>query len=221
MNCTRAHETPIESLLDAPDSPESIDFLAHCERCDACSAELTRHRNRSKDTGLRRQMLAIGCILVVGALLLFWLGFGTTSQRSDRTSAGSSPIAANPPLPQLPRAAKPAQNPAGSVHSLGTGGRVEITIDPEQPDRPVAFRLELGESPPNAEPPGVRIIATDGRILELEGALADDRMTTSIEVPTEFLSPGRYMVEVKTTELTHFPLRRYVIVVQSSSAEFE
>ena len=41
----------------------------------------------------------------------------------------------------------------------------------------------------------------------------------TIEVPAEFLSPGRYLVEVKTTEATHYPLLRYVIVVRSSQAE--
>ncbi len=67
MNCTKAHETPIENLLAAPDSPETVDFLAHCELCDACSAELERHRSRSTGAGSDRKMLAVGCAVAANA----------------------------------------------------------------------------------------------------------------------------------------------------------
>ena len=43
----------------------------------------------------------------------------------------------------------------------------------------------------------------------------DDPTRASVEIEPGWLDPpGRYMVEIKTKERTHFPLRRYVIEVR-------
>ncbi len=51
--------------------------------------------------------------------------------------------------------------------------------------------------------------------LEIRGALHEaDRRSARFELQADWLSPGRYIIEMKTTERTHFPLRRYVLEVR-------
>ena len=65
------------------------------------------------------------------------------------------------------------------------------------------------------EPRPVRLIGPDGRVLETVGALdTDDRRSARVEIDPAFLRPGRYVVEMKTTERSHFPLRRYALEVR-------
>ena len=225
MTCTRAHETPIEDLLAAPESPECVDFLQHCEICEACSAELARQRSRVRGAASSKKMLVVGFAVALTALVLLatdswreWVGLGVADQsQSDGvpvvdSRSGEIHTMAATPTPDILDA---------STHQLVSGQTIEISIDPDRRSQPVAFSLRLGEGSTNDEPRSVRLIATDGRVLELDGVLANDRMSASIDVPAEFLLPGRYLVEVKTTEATHFPLRRYVVVVQSARADAE
>ena len=223
MTCTRAHETPIEDLLAAPDSRECVDFLQHCEICEACSAELARQRNRARGAASSEKMLVVGFAVALTALVLLatdswekWVGLGAADQpQSDGvpvvdSRSGEIHTMAATPTPDILDA---------STHQLVSGQAIEISIDPHRRSQPVAFSLSLAEASTDDEPRPVRLVASDGRILELDGTVANDRMAASIEVPAEFLSPGRYLVEVKTTEATHFPLLRYVVVVRSSQAE--
>ena len=79
------------------------------------------------------------------------------------------------------------------------------------------MRVSLGLPEPSAdaEPRPVRLVSQpDHRILELAGALEADRRAATIEVDPGYLQPGTYLVEMKTTERSHFPLRRYFIVVR-------
>ena len=76
--------------------------------------------------------------------------------------------------------------------------------------------LSLGLPTSPAGPLPVRILAADGRILETAAAVyGDDPTRASVEIEADWLgSPGRYIVEIKTKERTHFPLRRYAIEVR-------
>jgi len=62
----------------------------------------------------------------------------------------------------------------------------------------------------------VRLIAEDGRVLESPGSVRDDdRERAEVAIEPDWLNrPGRYIVEVRTTEKTHLPLRRYAIRVR-------
>lgn len=164
-------------------------------------------------------MLAVGFAVALTVIVSMWMGwtnFGaadppqTDDTRADANRSGS--------IRAMVATAKP--DVAGvPQYRILSGETIEISIAPQRGNQPVAFSLGLGEPSRDDEPRAVRLIATDGRILELNGALAADRMTAAIEVPAEFLSPGRYLVEMTTTEATHFPLRRFVVVVRSTQAE--
>ncbi len=61
-----------------------------------------------------------------------------------------------------------------------------------------------------------RVISSDSREYALSATIrGEDRLRASVAIPTEFLAaPDRYIVEIKTTEQSHFPIRRYVILVE-------
>ena len=63
-------------------------------------------------------------------------------------------------------------------------------------------------------PRPVRILAENREPLILEAVVADhDPAGASLELPSDGLPPNRYILAVKTDEKTHFPLRRYVLLV--------
>jgi hypothetical protein len=80
---------------------------------------------------------------------------------------------------------------------------------------PVSLSLQLPEPSADAEPRPVTLLSIqDQRVYTTQGRLDDGRTTATIEVPADFLRPGTYLVQLKTTERTHFPLRRYVVEVR-------
>ncbi len=97
---------------------------------------------------------------------------------------------------------------------LFSGDELEIPVSILPAGEPVHLSLGLPATPAGFLP--VRVLATDGRILETIGAVGEDDPTRArVEIEAGWLaSPGRYIVELKTKERTHFPLRRYAIEVR-------
>ena len=98
--------------------------------------------------------------------------------------------------------------------SIRSGDTLQIPAGALAGDEPAVLDL-LFPVPTDAEQLPVRVVAFDGRQLEAQGVIqAEDRRSASVEIPGDWLSPGRYLVELETTERTHFPLRRYMVEVQ-------
>lgn len=101
---------------------------------------------------------------------------------------------------------EPAQTVALDRDELPMTGRVGVD-------------LVLGEPSADARPLWGRILSFDvdreNRVRELEAAvIGDDRARARIQVPVDFLTRDTYLIEVKTTEKTAFPLRRYRLEVR-------
>ncbi len=121
-----------------------------------------------------------------------------------------------------PRRARQVATPEDSgIDDLGfvelqlfSGDELAISVSNLPAGEPGYLSLGLPTSPAGSL--SVRVLATDGRILETTGVVYEDDPTrVSVEIEPGWLdSPGRYMVELKTKERTHFPLRRYVIEVR-------
>lgn len=80
---------------------------------------------------------------------------------------------------------------------------------------PVRVSLGLAEPSADADPRPVHLLSIDDeRVFSTEGRLDGERSVATIEIDSEWLRPGSYLVQMKTTERSHFPLRRYVIVVR-------
>ena len=75
--------------------------------------------------------------------------------------------------------------------------------------------LVLPEPSADAEPRPVTVHSmADQRVYSTQGRLDPERRVATIDVPSDFLKPGTYLVQMKTTERTPFPLRRYVLEVR-------
>jgi hypothetical protein len=144
------------------------------------------------------------------------VGFAAAQWLWPRSAPAPEPPAAAAPEP--PPAAPPPATPVATQQGelrLTSGGRIAIEAAALEPGRPVVLLLDLGAPSRSDEPRPVRIASEDGRVLDAQGGLEGERQDARVEVDPEFLSrPGRYLVEVRTTEQSPFPLRRYVIEVR-------
>jgi hypothetical protein len=128
--------------------------------------------------------------------------------------AEPSPAASPAPVaPAEPAAPDVAVVSPGNVR-IESSGEVAIDASSLQPGEPVVLHLVLGEASRTEDPRPVRILSPDHRVIEGQGALDGDRREVRFEFDSAFLRPGRYIVEVKTTEMSHLPLRRYAIQVR-------
>jgi hypothetical protein len=94
---------------------------------------------------------------------------------------------------------------------LASGEAVTLEAAALEAGTPVALRVFLGEPSKTAEPLAVRVYAADGRANRTQGLLGGDRLDARVEIDPAWLAPGRNIVEVVTTERSHFPMRRYAI----------
>ncbi len=126
----------------------------------------------------------------------------TTGPAVAPAPAASPAAPASPQAPSEPHAIAPTQTLVLERSAFPSSG-------------PVRVSLELPETSADAEPRPVRLVSQpDHRILELSGSLESDRSAATIEIDSNYLEPGTYLVEMKTTERSHFPLRRYFIHVR-------
>jgi hypothetical protein len=117
-----------------------------------------------------------------------------------------------PPPPAAPRPAVP--DAAGELR-IASHETIQIDAASLVPGKPVVLRLVLGEPSKNGDPRPVRVFSADRRVFEGQGVLGESLSDARFEIDPAFLSvPGRYVVEIKTTELSHFPLRRYGLEVR-------
>ncbi len=167
--------------------------------------------NERPARGARFERIAFGVGLVVLFTVAYWsMPESAPPPEFDATTLEPTPID-EPEAASLPEEIT-ATSPETPLPPTG-----RLVIDPEQLEAglPLTVHLGLPEPSRNEEPRPVRLISQpDNRILELEGRLSGDRTSAAIAIDPAYLTPGVYLVEVRTTERSHFPLRRYGIVVR-------
>ncbi len=152
-------------------------------------------------------LILVVATAVAGLLLVLW------------SSGGRVPGAADPaPAPQ--QAAQPvkAADPEPATladYTLRSGEIAKIEAAALPGDRPLALDLALVEPSRTAEPLAAQVRDMNRRVLDLQAAVAvDGRMSARLEIEPGWLLPGSYLVEVRTTERSHFPIRRYPLEVR-------
>jgi hypothetical protein len=81
--------------------------------------------------------------------------------------------------------------------------------------RPLVVELLLVEPSTHAEPLPAQLRDATGRAFALLAAVElGERMSARIELEPGWLRPGSYLVELRTTERSHFPIRRYPFAVR-------
>jgi hypothetical protein len=150
-------------------------------------------------------IFAIAALVGFAVAHWMWPGHGAAPARP-----AAAPAAAPPESHAVPQ---PASSDDLRISSGETIAIESSTIDPS---RPVVLHLVLGEPSRTDEPRPVRILdAEDGkRNVEGRAILGAGRSEARFEIDPSFLHPGRYIVEVKTTEPSPLPLRRYVLEVR-------
>ncbi len=149
-----------------------------------------------------RRIVLVLC--AVAALAVLWL-------RVSRQNEAAAPA----PAPVVAVAPPPAEIPAlPSNPRIESGGTLTIDSRALEPGKPLVVKLVLGEPSRSDEALAVRMLSEHDGVHEGAGALSSERTDVSFAINPAWLHPGRYIVEVKTTEQTHFPLRRYVIEVR-------
>jgi len=173
----------------------------------------------SRSASVSRWVVAAGAIAVAVAvasgLRICWSPVSpeNPSPGAREESPPRAAVASDPPTPREAAPELPAPNLDGLV--LRSGATLEIARASLSSDEPVVVNLLLPEPSRASEPLAVRVVAFDGRTLETRGALHEaDRRSARFELQADWLSPGRYIIEMKTTERTHFPLRRYALEVR-------
>jgi hypothetical protein len=154
---------------------------------------------------------------VVGVLLALGIGYALRPN-AERTAppdvpAAPAPQAASEPTPAAPDV--PAPPAATGTPIAKAGGTLQLDRAAFPASGPVRVSLELPVTSADDSPRPVRLISQpDHRILEISGAVESGRTAATIAVDSGYLQPGTYLVEMETTERSHFPLRRYFIIVR-------
>jgi hypothetical protein len=126
-------------------------------------------------------------------------------------------VPAAAPAPAVaPLSPRPAVPDAAGELRIATHETIQIDRASLVPGKPVVLRLDLEVPSRSDEPRPVRVISmADRRLIEGQGILGEGLADARLEIDPAFLSvPGRYVIEVKTTEISHFPLRRFAIEVR-------
>lgn len=153
-------------------------------------------------------VLAVGMAATAVGLVAFSI---LDTERALPPESAPPPAAEPAPSSGVAAAAPAASGPL----AVGSGQTLTLSATSLPAARPLAVELRLPEPSADADPRPVRVYAPDGRQLEIQAPLADsERRGVRVEIPAAWLAPGRYVVEVETTERSHFPLRRYVLQVE-------
>jgi len=234
MSCTRAQHLDIATLLASPDAAETIDFVRHCERCEPCATALAEHTRalRRNGSGSRTALITAAAAAGLAAVFLLALWLGRSAGEGDApaaepTAERASPAATASAPPAAPAArtgtsdtsetapTQPVDINSGELR-LASGQEVLITASSLPSGDPLVLHLDAPAEALQRETHAVRIIAADGRVLETTAIPASDtHQSARLEIDAGWLTPpGRYVVEIKTSERTPIPLRRYAIEVR-------
>jgi len=154
--------------------------------------------------------------VAVGLLTLSLRFVGGDGSRTVPAATLPSPVETQAARSAALPSPMPEKNAIGPADlTLLSGETLEISADALPAGRAVALNLQLTEPSADGDPLAGRILS-EGRVpLDLSAAiLGEDRRTARVEIEAGWLSPGRYVIEVQTTERTHFPLRRYALEVR-------
>ena len=158
--------------------------------------------------------IVVGAVVVAAALAL-WLAPQPDEEVAPTVSesaAPETPPEPSPPVPTSPPAPAGVYDPDRVMKS---GGTWIIAVATVPTDRPVVLNLEVPAPPAGTEFLGVRLLAEGREPFEAPAAIVGEaRDRARVEVPPGWLAAGRVVVEVKTTEKTHFPLRRYALEIR-------
>jgi hypothetical protein len=119
------------------------------------------------------------------------------------------------PPPSSGTGGPPEAGTASEGRVIASGGTLVLASAELPAGQPLALSLDLEVRPERFDPHPTRIMTVGREPLDIVAVIdPTDPTRAQIEVPPGWLAPGRYVVDVKTTERSHFPLRRYQILIE-------
>jgi predicted phage tail protein len=157
-----------------------------------------------------RAMVIVACALVA-------LMFAVVLTGRDARKGASTPPA--PPTTESEATAGSQSGPGDSTASgqpapLLSGKTLVVSRESLASGRPLVVQLQLSEPEASGAQLEGRIV-TEGRTHDLSATVAGEAADLAqVEIEADWLTPGRYVIEIHTSERSHFPLRRYAIEVR-------
>lgn len=185
---------------------------------------MERHETGHRQRGAAQRSVVIGTAVAGFAALAVYavvMGGGDVPGPQAPTPLERLPARGPAPAPEATDEASAAEDAPIEVPpsdadvvlvSGVTAGPVHARALPT--DAPASIDLVLPITIEGAEVLAARILAEGREPLILEGAVrGPNREVVRLEVPPGWIEPGSYLIEVKTTERSHFPLRRFALIV--------
>lgn len=170
--------------------------------------------SKQKHQWLGRVVLWLGAGLLVVAVIRSVSVTETepTGPTDDRVGVASIKVKAVDDHP-----ANPNEQEVEQVDfDLTAGETMSVAVQDLPTERSLGLNLLLPTALPSADALPARIVAMDGsRELKLPDALvANDRGKVQVQIESDWLLPGRYRIEIKTTEPSHPAPRRYLLEIR-------
>lgn len=160
----------------------------------------------SKRTGL--WVAAISGALVF-AVAGWWSGWWEVSGAPADSKVAKARVAATM------GESSPTPDPVDSVPRIAEHGRLSLDVDELPEEGPLALILDLPDEARTGGPRSVRVVSVDGRRIDTTASpVAGTGTGVRLEIDSDFLSRGLYMIEIDTAEPTALHLRRYVLEMQ-------
>ncbi|MBW2294011.1 MAG: hypothetical protein JRG94_17115 [Deltaproteobacteria bacterium] len=175
---------------------------------------------REGATNLRLIVAVCGIGLVIGAWFAMGPEWGTQDPGSKTIDV--PPSDSTPSHSDVNSSSKgpgntsdvPLELPAPDYH-IAESGRLTIKAESLRGKEMLTLGLALADEARGEAPLAVRVVAVDGRVLDITAASIDGKGGgVRLTIEADWLRPGDYMIQIKTNEKTAFPLRRYVLEVQ-------
>ncbi|MBW2293361.1 MAG: hypothetical protein JRG89_02490 [Deltaproteobacteria bacterium] len=159
-------------------------------------------------------VLFVGVAFIVGAALALL----STFRGDDEDLATPNSEAAAPATPGQRAASDEVEivPPVIPADFMLQAAETAVIRSSEFPhDRPVRLGLILPVPATRFEPLRAKIVDTNGRTLDAKASVQGaEKKSANLEIETDWLSPGRYLIHLTTQELSHLPLRRYPLEVR-------
>ncbi len=146
----------------------------------------------------------------IGVAIGVWLAMDRAQPAPD--ARGETSVAPSDEPGAL--APEPSGPPAPALR-IAESGRISIDAASLRDGEVLALELALADEARGSEPLSVRVVSLDGRRIETTAApAAGSGSGLRLELESEWLRPGRYMIEVTTAEKIPLHLRRYVLEIR-------